>query len=1031
MIDFPHKILVPQRPSYLVARSRLTERLGTISERKLLTLTAPAGYGKTSLLLDFVHSTTTLPICWYTLDRFDEDPWVFLSYLTATVEQRFTGATAATAALFASRGQSSWSTVVNALLRDIYAVGQDFVLVIDDWHLVDHIVEISELMANVLLRCPNCHLILASRIYPSLPDIMLLAARRQMVGLDEDVLRFTPPEVAAVLNTEYHAVCTLEQATALAEQSNGWITGILLSFQTTGGTGTTPSGKIAERQVYRFLAEQVFDQQPQAVRDFMLDSSLLDELATERCDAIFERNDSAQLLDQLLRQHVFITEINPGVLRYHPLFREFLLEQYRLVRPQRYRETTQRVARAYMAQEQWSQAFDLCVAAGELKMAQEVVGAGGEQVYTSGRLETLERWFAALPLDDLNAPLLCLKARVLLARGKQHEAQVLAELAERRMCPDEEPIVLLVQSQIARVTGRYDAALKSGQRALELAPDDPLKAQALNILGICHQRLGHFTQAIRALNDALDIERRRGDLFAIALIQHDLGICHEEAGSLHTAEEYYSQADAYWAIIGNIGRRTLSLNSKGVVQHLAGNYRQAHATLTQALHHAQEAAALNYQALTLTSLGDLYSDLQLWTQARQAYEDARRIGGTAFLKDYLELAHLRLLLRQRQYDLASRALEQLPETTVARNPHALLLLRGSIACGLNLREQALILAHRAVAALEQNSSLKELSLAYLLQAHVAALPPADPSVLVTALEQACQTAERLGYDAFLVIEALHMSGLVRRAQTAGWARATEWFQHHQDILLAARMIGQNDQRPVLIVRTLGVDRVTLNGEHVELGWLRAREVLYYLLAHPEGATPEMLREAIWPDLGAERSKGALKTAIYQLREALPRELIVLQGRQIYRLNTEVAHIDYDVARFLELIDTRADDLEALLEAVDLYNGSYLPLSDNPWSSSLRTYLEQRHLQALRSIAEHHLRQRVPTDALAFYRRILALDPLDESAHLGVMRCHTLLGNRAAAIEQYRTLRRTLDQELGLEPDSASEVEQLYYTILNG
>jgi two-component SAPR family response regulator len=235
---------------------------------------------------------------------------------------------------------------------------------------------------------------------------------------------------------------------------------------------------------------------------------------------------------------------------------------------------------------------------------------------------------------------------------------------------------------------------------------------------------------------------------------------------------------------------------------------------------------------------------------------------------------------------------------------------------------------------------------------------------------------------------------------------------------------------MLVVRTLGADQILLNGESVEIGgWLKAREVFYYLLANPNGATYETLQEAIWPELGTERSR-SVKDAIYQLRSALPRDLIEMHGRQLYKINRDAARIDYDVERFLELCDTRSSDPDALLDAVDLYRGAYLPWSDNEWSGNLRTYLEGRYLQALRSAATHYDQAGAYADALDVYRRILAIDELDEAAHAGVMRCQMQLGNRAAAINQYMSLQRTLDKELGLDVERASEVEQLYRRILS-
>src|SRR5918998_4350560 len=136
MAQFPHKIIVPQRPPYLVARPRLLDLLHTIVDRRLITLSAPAGYGKTSLITDFATDRPPLPICWYTLDRFDEDPWVFVGYLRAAVAQVFPCATEGTAALLASPSRNPFPTVAASLIRELHAIGKPMAILLDDWHLV-------------------------------------------------------------------------------------------------------------------------------------------------------------------------------------------------------------------------------------------------------------------------------------------------------------------------------------------------------------------------------------------------------------------------------------------------------------------------------------------------------------------------------------------------------------------------------------------------------------------------------------------------------------------------------------------------------------------------------------------------------------------------------------------------------------------------------------------------------------------------------------------------------------------------------
>jgi DNA-binding SARP family transcriptional activator len=501
---------------------------------------------------------------------------------------------------------------------------------------------------------------------------------------------------------------------------------------------------------------------------------------------------------------------------------------------------------------------------------------------------------------------------------------------------------------------------------------------------------------------------------------------------LRTAEDYYVHADCYWASVGNTGLRAMSLNSKGGTQHLMGRFQEAHATLSTALQYAREAAMPSYQAAVLSNLGDLYRDLQLWDLARTAYEDARRIGGSAYLMHCLELSCIHLLTRQHQYQEAASKLRQVPDTVREVLPYEVLLLESIIACGLQRYDQAAVALQAITTALTASDcSLMTLARAYLVQAQlIARTTPSDCEQMIVVLEQAVQVAQRLGHDAFLVTEMLHMRDVQRRAAMAGWAPSEVWHLRQQDMLRVAHALGQNDERPLLTIRTLGVDQILLNDQEVNLGWHKAREVLYYLLAHPAGVPIDTLREAIWPNLLVERSRDTLRSAIYQLRSVLLRELITLQGRQLYRIDRSVVRIHCDSEQFLQTLDKRPTEQEALFEALDLYHGPFLPTVENEWPATLRAYLERRYLEALRQAAVGAEADKELSVAMTFYRRILAIDGLDEAAHAGVMRCLIALGNRSAAIYQYQLLRRSLDEELGIDPGPDSEAERLYLHALN-
>jgi len=395
---------------------------------------------------------------------------------------------------------------------------------------------------------------------------------------------------------------------------------------------------------------------------------------------------------------------------------------------------------------------------------------------------------------------------------------------------------------------------------------------------------------------------------------------------------------------------------------------------------------------------------------------------------HLDLANVRLLIRQNQYSAAARALQQLPESTVQMQAGVIALLRGKIACALGDYEQATSATHAAIMALTSAAARMDLARAYLLQAQIATSDnSSDSTMLAPLLERVIHIADQLGHDAFLVAETLAMSSLLRRASTANVARASDWLRRQQDVHLAAQALRIDDQRSVLVVRTLGTDQILLDGRLIDVGWRKAREVLYYLLAHASGASSESLREAIWPDLSPQSSSETLRRAIYRLRAALPQDTIVSQGRQGYQLNRGGLRIDYDVDQFLHVLGTHSTDREALIAALELYHGPYLPWSDGTWSQDLRILVEQRYLYALRTTAERCVHADAHLDGLILYQRILTVDQLDEAAHMGIMHSHVALGNRAAAIAQYQTLRRLLNEELGLDP--GPEIERVYRSLL--
>ncbi len=1029
MIEVAHKILLPQRPPYLIDRPRLRESLAAIAERQLLLLVAPAGYGKTSLLIEWAHHTD-LPVCWYALDRYDRDPHTFVSYLAATIVQRLPDRLPLTRALI--RSASGWTvdTALATLGRELYELGLPLVVVIDDWHLVDEVAPVGEAVSDLLRRAPNVRLILAARTYPSLPDLLLRTAQGQVVGLAEEVLRFTPDEAAAALEQQALGKLASADVAALTAKANGWITAILLMARSPdlAAQAWLGPGQGSERRVYEFLTEQVFDRLEPPLQQFLCESALLEELQAGQCDRLLDRHDSEVMLDQLLRQHVFVSEIEGGVLRYHPLFREFLLARFRRYEFRRFQQTARRVAGGYAHQQQWAPAFDLSIMAGDREAACAVLLQGGDQLFRQGQLATLERCFEVLPLEVLPAGLLCLKGRLRLSRSRTQEAAALADLAAAAMQPAEADTVRLFQTSVAVSAGDYREAIRLAELVLAGQPTAAQRGDALRVAANCYVRLGDLERTIELLNEALQLQRQRGDIYSMALLYHDLGICHEQAGRLREAERSYRQAEGYWSTVGNVGARALSRNSTGVVLHMMGQYREAHSQLQAALEDARTAAASTYEAAIAASLGDLYCDLGLWLQADSSYQLAASRRGSAFIQGYVEVARIQLLAYQSHFGAARVALERLEDHVARRHKAALLLIQARIAIG----QRQFDLADNYVNHVRQitGAASTEVLLARVMAARIAAeQTPPDREGLQNQLNAAVEQARLAGQDAFLVAELARQPGLLRQAAGANWPVAADYVGRIELLRRTARRVSGDGNMPIVRVQALGVDCIDIDGEDLELGWRQAREVLFYLLSHPRGSSNEDLCAAIWPERETKNSRTLLRTAIHRLRAVLPEGLITMQGRRLYRIDREIAQIDYDVEQFFALTEPPNDDPDSLMDGLDLYRGHFLAWSENQWSQEIRAAAEQRFSQTLQRTAWLYEQRARWNEALALHNRARHLDPLDEAAAAGLMRCNLALGNRAAAVDVYQRTRRHIFDELGLPLDRNSELEQLYTRIL--
>jgi LuxR family transcriptional regulator, maltose regulon positive regulatory protein len=396
------KLALPRRRDDTLRRARLVDAIRQLVEHRLYMVVAPAGYGKTTLLVDFA-SDSDMPICWYTLGPSDAAPAVFLEYLVAAIGSRFPRFGNATRRVMAQANfRTDVMDVVAALVDEVQSrVSQPFAVVLDDYHEVNHNPAINQLLDALLKHAPeDFKLILASRTMPKL-QLSRLAALRQAAGVGREDLRFTSDEVRELMRDAYQTVLPERVVDELTARSEGWIMGIILTSHTMWqGLFESMIRNSGQEQLYGYLAGQVFERQTPAVQRFLLASSILDDMEPAIAAAVSGSSRAGHILRQLEQRNLFVSEIETPrrTYRYHQLFRDFLRARLDTGAPGLSRpELEARAGRAYQQRGQQLQAVGHLLAASAFDHAAEAILAIAEAGLSRGWLDVLTGWTDRLP----------------------------------------------------------------------------------------------------------------------------------------------------------------------------------------------------------------------------------------------------------------------------------------------------------------------------------------------------------------------------------------------------------------------------------------------------------------------------------------------------------------------------------------------------------------------------------------------------------------------------------------------------------
>ena len=565
------KLHVPRPQPGFVPRPRLVEALGEGLARGRVLVCAPAGFGKTALLADWARGDGR-PVAWLGLDAGDSDPARFWRYAVAALDRARPGL----AGRVGPPPPRSSDGLVTALINELAAdPGPDEVLlVLDDYHLVNS-GPVHESVAFLLENLPpGLRVVVSSRADPPLP-LARLRARGQLAELRAADLRFTSEEAAALLGEAAGPGLPGTAVTALVARTEGWAAGLQLAALSLQGH-TDAAGFVAafsgsHRFVLDYLADEILDSQAGPVRAFLLETSVLERLSGELCDAVTGRAGSQAMLQDIERAGLFLVPLDEvrGWWRYHQLFADLLRARLQAEQPGR-------MAALHRAAAAWCDEHDLAddavrhaLAAGDAAWAARLVERNVEALLGRSEGATLRRWLSALPAESVrDRPRLCLAQAYGAAQGFQLEAlEALLDDAERAYAVSgDEPYepslgrpqgdsvlanvpagIAFLRASLARLRGNADLAADYDRQALaQLGEDDWLLRSFvrwnLAVVDWLHGRLG---PAERGLAEVLAERRAAGEAFGGFLpmrARHDLGEVQRAQGNLDAAAATYRQA---------------------------------------------------------------------------------------------------------------------------------------------------------------------------------------------------------------------------------------------------------------------------------------------------------------------------------------------------------------------------------------------------------------------------------------------------------------------------------------------------------
>jgi len=647
------KLYMPRPRSRTVLRARLMKQLNAGLKNKLTLISAPAGFGKTTLTSEWL-SECKRPVAWVSLDEGDNEIKRFLTYLIAALQTLVPEIGSGALAVLQSPQMPDLEALLTTLLNEINSIPNDFILVLDDYHLLDSR-SVDQALTFLVEHLPQqMHLVITTREDPSLP-LARLRVRDQLTELRTADLRFTPAEAAEFLNQVMGLNLSIENIAALEARTEGWIAGLQLAALSMQGHADVASFIQSFTGTHHFvldyLLEEVLHQQPENVQAFLLRTSILNRLCGPLCDAVLlDPSVSGQeTLEALERANLFIVALDNERhwYRYHHLFGDLLRQRHeQTLKPEEIAKHHLRASEWYEQNNEEAEAFQHAVVAKDFNRA-----AGLAEKYWQGMNQSFQSavwlgWVKQLPASLIcTRPVLCTQigwafmdaGDVESSESSLRDAELCIEGSSEAMVVVDEKEIQTLPARIAfaraynaQTRRDFSATVKYAKLAIKLAPegDQFMRAGAAAIVGGSYWASGDLDAACKSMSDWIDSSWKAGNyIFSIASESGKAEI-QTAQGHLREALRTYEQSLQHAATYGREVNQILAHHHLGLalLHHEMGNDESAAQYFQQSMELGQQSTLVEFpyrrslaQARLKESEGDLDAALEFLNEAKRLY----------------------------------------------------------------------------------------------------------------------------------------------------------------------------------------------------------------------------------------------------------------------------------------------------------------------------------------------------------------------------------------------------------------------------